>query len=467
MSSLPNLPRHVVLIDFGSTYTKVAVVDMRHKKLVHQTQFPSTVATDARIGLAQCFDAATLAIGTVPFEQALKLATSSAAGGLRMGVVGISPSLSIAAGRNAAFGAGAKILHTCSGRLEVHDIAQLLASPIEILLFCGGYEGGSSEVLLHNAELLAAAPSHIPIIFAGNSAVAPDIRRIFTLAGKEFYVVPNIIPAVGELDKVPTESVIRDIFLKRIVNMKNLDSVATMLDKMVMPTPASVLRAGHLLSKGCGRHKGWGPTMLVDIGGATTDIHSYIAQTAHEGAKILGAESYEKRTVEGDLGMRESSNSLLQEIGPEKMSGETGLAVEKIQAVIEKWLVHHDCIATKEDEKKVDSALAKGAASIAARRHAGQIERVSSAGIKTIQRGKNLREVATVIGTGGPVIYHHNPQLALSGVLRTGDKEADVLLPEHANFFIDSNYTFYAAGLLMEVDEEAAFILMQESLRAL
>lgn len=456
---------HVVLIDFGSTYTKVAVADRQHKRLVHTAQFPSTVATDARLGLEQCFHSARQAIGEQAFSDSLKLASSSAAGGLRMGVIGLSRTLSIAAGRNAAFGAGAKILKTCAGRLSEDDVRELAELSLEILLFCGGYENGNVSVLEHNADMLAKSNIHVPIIFAGNSQVSPYIRRVFTLSGKEFYIVRNIVPNVGELDKQPVEAIIREIFLKRIINMKNLDKVSDMLDRMVMPTPVAVLNAGALLSTGCQNHEGFGPTMIVDVGGATTDVYSYVDQVAYEGAKVIGVkESYAKRSVEGDLGMRESSNSLIEEIGREQIAQETALPEQAIMSVIEHWLADHDLLAQSEQEQRVDHALTCGAVRIASRRHAGWIERISSAGIKEVQHGKNLTEVKQIIGTGGPIVFSASPRSILAQSLRDKQAEPDTLLPENARFFIDESYVFFAAGLLAEVDEETAFLLMKTSL---
>lgn len=457
--------RYVILTDFGSTYTKVAVVDMQENKLIKTDHFSSTVSYDARIGLQQCFDVAREVIGEEEFEKALKLSSSSAAGGLRMGVVGLSKTLSSEAGRNAAFGAGAKILKTCSGLLMEEDLQELYELPLEILLFCGGYENGNTSVLLRNAEMLAKSDIHVPIIFAGNSKVAPEVRRLFTLNYKEFYVVHNIIPNVGIIDKHQVEEIIRDVFLKRIINMKGLDKVSNMLDQMVMPTPAAVLYAGELLSKGTAKHKGFGDLLIVDVGGATTDIHSYAQQVSYEGAKIVGAaEAYVKRTVEGDLGMRESSNSLSVEIGMGNMCCEVGASKEEINGIINKWTTQNRELAQSDIELKVDHSLARGAVRISSRRHAGWIEHISSAGIKTVQHGKNLTNIRAVIGTGGPIIFGGEPREILSQVLRKKSKEPDVLLPEEAKFYLDKDYVFFAGGLLRDVDEDAAFLIMKNSL---
>lgn len=457
--------RYVVLTDFGSTYTKVALVDLHEKRLVMKGNYPSTVATDATIGLRQCLDAVQEVIGYEELEKALKLSSSSAAGGLRMGVVGLSPNLSIAAGRNTAFGAGAKILCTVAGKLKKEDVAKITSHPLEILLFCGGYENGSKEVILHNATILAQSDIHLPVIYAGNSAVAQDVRRILTTAHKECYVTDNVIPQVGMFNKEGAENIIRNIFLERIVNMKGLSHVSEILDKMVMPTPAAVLKGGELLSQGTQNQEGLGDLIIVDIGGATTDIHSYADQKNHDGAKIVGSpEPYTKRTVEGDLGMRESSNSLLQEIGIAQASTHTGLNEKDMSDTVNKWLEDHESLASTETEAKLELELSKGAVRISSRRHVGYIERISSSTIKMIQHGKNLEAVKMIIGTGGPLIFSKNPKEILKEAL-SSPYEEDVLLPNQAECFLDKNYVLYVGGLLREVDEECAFEIMKNSLK--
>lgn len=109
------------------------------------TKVPSTVHEDAEIGLNQCFAAARDAIGEEKLRAALKLATSSAAGGLRMAVVGLTKTLSNEAGRNASFSAGAKIVYNTSGILSERDLADIEKAKAEILLLCGGYERGNTK----------------------------------------------------------------------------------------------------------------------------------------------------------------------------------------------------------------------------------------------------------------------------------------------------------------------------------
>lgn len=457
--------KNAILIDFGSTFTKVVAASLTEQRILFTTRFPSTVKIDAREGLLQCMEATKQAIGEKAFQTATKLASSSAAGGLRMAVVGLSKSLSITAGRNTAFGAGAKILKTFSGKITPEDAKALVLSHVEIVLFCGGYEKGNTSSILHNAEVLANSELNMPVIYAGNSSIAKEVRSQFVLKGKECFLVRNLIPNVGELDTIAAEEIIRDVFMKRIVNMKGLDQLSSVLDGVLMPTPAAVLSAGELLSKGWGKRAGLGPMMIVDIGGATTDIHSYAQQMPYRGAKIIGAsEAYTRRTVEGDLGMRESSDTLAGEIGLARLSEKSGISVEQLEKSIYHRVKENGYLADSEAEKNIDIELACGATRISARRHAGILEHVHSSNCKLVQKGKNLTGVNCIIGTGGPIICSENPNKILQGVLGDRQKDQDILLPEKTQFFLDSDYVLYAVGLLKEIDPEAALGIMHNSI---
>ena len=88
-----------ILIDFGSTFTKVAAVDLSSSQLIGRSQAPSTVRTDVREGLLRALTE--MHENCAVFARAPKdlsvlggkivLASSSAAGGLRIAVVGNVP----------------------------------------------------------------------------------------------------------------------------------------------------------------------------------------------------------------------------------------------------------------------------------------------------------------------------------------------------------------------------------------
>ena len=456
---------YAICMDFGSTYTKVVCVDLKKKQVVMTDKFPSTVKTDACIAMEQCFDAAKQVIGEEAFSSARKLSTSSAAGGLRMAVVGLTKTLSIEAGRNASFSAGAKIVQTATGLLSTTDVEALETSDAEILLLCGGYEKGNTKAILHNAKLLSESRLTIPIIYAGNSDVAPDVRRMMMSNGKECFLAENIIPAIGTLNIESTAEIIRDLFMKRITNMKGVGVVQSHLDGPIIPTPAAVLAAGELLSMGTEGEAGLGPLMMADVGGATTDIYSYISNEGYEGAKCIGAyEPFAKRTVEGDMGMRESSVCLVEEVGRETFAKVCDLDTQTLEDAINKRITATDYVADEDIELKIDRQIAKHAVRISARRHAGHTTREFSSKGKLVQYGKNLTQIQTIIGIGGILVYSEEPEKILEGAKTLPAEVGRVLLPSELEILIDRNYVFYAAGLLREYDEEAALAIMKQSL---
>lgn len=452
-----------ILVDFGSTFTKAAVICAKDARVVYTTKCPSSVKRDASIAMKQCFTEIEEELGARVLESADYQASSSAAGGLRMAVIGLTDRLSLAAGKNVAFGAGAKITNIVTGKVTEQQIRELEEAPLEMLLFCGGYENGSRSILLENAKALAASTIQCPIIFGGNSAVAAEVRTILVQEGKECFLVPNIIPNVGELSTKACEEIIRDLFMKRIVNMKGLSKIQHQFGPII-PTPAAVLTAGELFSKGTEDQKGYGNLLIIDIGGATTDIHSYAEHVAGEGSKIIGAaEPYAKRTVEGDLGMRESSDTLIREVGNLNMLSDFTINESVLKESIHLRLTHTEFVPETELEIELDQKIAQWAAHLAVRRHVGRWEPVHSSNCANLQVGKNLKNVAMVVGTGGPIIKSKKPKKILQEFLKTA-KDKYLLLPNESNFFVDQDYILYAVGLLSLKDKTFAFKVMENSI---
>jgi len=461
-----DLMKYIILLDFGSTFTKAAVISAADKKIVCTTKAASTVKTDAVTGLNNCLKNIREQIGAPETKEAKKLASSSAAGGLRMAVCGLTKSLSIAAGRNVSFGAGAKIVHIASGALTDFDLAEIARNKTEMILLCGGYEGGNESLLVENAEKIAYSQIACPVIYGGNSRISEKVQLLMRQGNKECFLARNIIPDVGKLDPRSAENTIRSLFMQRIVNMKGLDKIRQEIGDILMPTPAAVLGAGELLSVGANHVPGMGDMMIVDVGGATTDIHSYAEHKPFEGVRFIGAaEPYAKRTVEGDLGMRESSDALCNEVGIMKMAAYTGIGVEHLQASVARRVRDTGYLPDTEAEVKLDQAIAHFAIRLAARRHCGRIERILSSNCNRLQTGKNLTDVRTVVGTGGEIINSQDPAALLKGALVNRVDEPDVLLPEKATMYVDGEYILYAAGLLRSYDEDLAHAVLRNSIK--
>jgi uncharacterized protein (TIGR01319 family) len=369
------------------------------------------------------------------------------------------------AGSEAVYGAGAKVMGSFYGMLGEKTISEIEALPLEIILLCGGYEGGNRSAVLHNAEMLAQSRISAPVVYSGNRQLDKEIRKIFKERHKECFVINNILPEIGVLNVEPSQKIIRDLFMKRITNMKGLAGVKDTLGEILMPTPAAVLAAGELLSKGTSKQKGIGDFMLIDVGGATTDVYSFNINKAADGARITGTpEPFAKRMVEGDMGMRESSVCLLKVMKCEDLAGEAGIDAKSFAAAIEKRVRNTEFVASDETEKRIDDTIAANAVRISTRRHAGKLEYSFRGSVELLQRGKNLTEISSIIGTGGQIVNSRNA----ADILKEAEmkvSDTDILLPQKVDCYVDKEYVFYAAGLLRAYDEEIALALMKKSIK--
>ncbi len=454
-----------LLIDFGSTYTKLRAVDLETRTLLGSGQGPSTVSSDVTIGMQAALGDLEERLGRLP-DFRYRLASSSAAGGLKMVTVGLVKELTSEAARFAALGAGARLVDTFAYQLSKRDMASIIGHKPDIILLAGGTDGGNSEVILHNAELLAGSKLACPIIVAGNRSAADDAEVILADAGKDVRVTGNVMPALGTLDIEPARAAIRDVFIARIVNAKGLDRAHEYFDELLMPTPAAVFEAAKLLSDGPHGRGGLGPLLVVDIGGATTDVYSVADGDPTEGRILQQGlpEPFAKRTVEGDLGMRHNAGEIIEAAGQDAVAALAGANTADIDTFLERIAADVERLPTGEEERAFDAALAQCAIRIAVTRHAGTVEIVHTLnGPVAAQRGKDLSPVATVIGTGGALVYGRNPSSILSGCLYCED-EPGSLRPRNPALLVDKNYLLYAAGLLAEVEPEAAFDFARASL---
>ena len=150
---------NLLLIDFGSTYTKVTAVDVEQEVILGTASAMTTVTTDITDGLDRAL--ATLADKIGARSYAKTLACSSAAGGLKMVAIGLVPELTAEAAKRAALGAGAKVLGVFCHELSELEMAEIATLAPEIILLAGGTDGGNKEVLLHNAAMLAQMPKPV------------------------------------------------------------------------------------------------------------------------------------------------------------------------------------------------------------------------------------------------------------------------------------------------------------------
>jgi uncharacterized protein (TIGR01319 family) len=468
-----------LLIDFGSTFTKVTAVDLAAPRILARAQAPSTVETDVSEGffqaLARLAERRSGLFRAIPtrldaLDGMFVRASSSAAGGLRIVVVGLVPGLTVEAANTAALGAGGKIVGAFAFKLAAEDIAEIEQQKPDMVLLTGGTDGGDTRTILHNAEALSRSRLAVPFVIAGNAAATPAIAEVLAAAGKDAISLPNVMPRTGTLRIEPVQGEIRRLFMQRIIQGKGIDKFQARVP-VLLPTPMAVLSAALIGSQGQGGQRGCGDLLLVDVGGATTDVHS-IGEGRVSERNIIPTglpEPFAKRTVEGDLGIRCNASTILRRAGAVRLHArmqaafpEFPIAQAELVDYVTRISEDPSAVPRAPWQSAADAVLAAAAVDLAIERHVGRREPYyASGGTVMVQAGKDLTEVPTLIGSGG--IFAHNP-FADRIITGTAEGANGVLRPTRARVVLDRDYVLYAIGLLAESHPAAAFALFEQHL---
>lgn len=453
-----------LLIDFGSTFTKLTAVSTEAQDIIGTSSHFTTVQTDIAVGYHHALDKLTESMGQkLVFDEVI--ACSSAAGGLKMAAIGLIEELTVEAAKRVCLGAGAKVDLVFAHHLTKHEVKMITDLKIDIILLAGGADGGNTECVLFNAKLLGEMGIKIPILFAGNKSCQDEILAIFAEYNMDGHITENVMPRINQLNIKPAREKIRDLFLEKIIEAKGIKQIESEIDKVILPTPQAVLQAAELLAKGYLNEPGIGELVMVDIGGATTDMYSMSNPTRRSDVILQGLEEpFAKRTVEGDLGMRYSAQGVLKSLTKDEIAlinAEKNIDIEKD---VRYRAQHIDAIPETNYEHNVDQILAEMCAYKAMSRHAGKMEEVyTPMGMCYNQIGKDLTEVEFVIGTGGAIIKSRHPQEILAKVTNLFRNRME-LRPTHPHYLLDKDYIMSAMGLLSQNHPLLALKIMKKRL---
>ncbi len=453
-----------LLVDIGSTYTKLTAVDLEKEDIIATSKHFTTVQTDVRIGYNNALNLLYEKIGKIEFEKIY--ACSSAAGGLKMAAIGLVEELTVEAAKRVCLNAGGKVDLIFSNKLTKSEVEKIKSSGIDIVLLAGGTDGGNSECVLYNAKMLGEAKVEVPIIYAGNKSVQDEIKEIFTEYDLDGHICENVMPRLNELKIDSSRDKIKNIFLDNIIEAKGINKLATEIDGLLHPTPQAVLKAAELLSIGHVNEEGLGDIILVDIGGATTDIYSFSKGLPTNPNTVLRGleEPFSKRTVEGDLGMRYSASGILSSLTLKQKSMFQDLGIE-IEKEIQLRQDNIELVPKTEAEIEIENHLANICCDVAFSRHVGTIHSVyTPLGLMHYQEGKDLSNVKTVIGTGGVVVHSNDARKILKGIITNPEKPIE-LRPKEANYYLDNDYILSAMGLLSKDHPDVALKIMKKRIK--
>lgn len=451
----------VLVAEIGSTTTVVNAFDQLETDnpvFLAQGQAPISVKEgDVNIGLQAAIEdmKKNLHIENEDINYKHMLATSSAAGGLRMTVHGLVYDMTVKAAKEAALGAGANIHLVTSGKLTKVDMLKIDKIKPNIILIAGGVDYGERETAIYNSEIIAASDLDIPVIYAGNSAVQDDVKLIFEAYSKEknLHIVPNVYPKIDILNIEPTREVIQNVFEKHIIEAKGMEKIREMVNGTIIPTPGAVMKASKILKDEIG------DLVTIDVGGATTDIHSVTEGTEKVQKVLVEPEPIAKRTVEGDLGVFINKKNVAEMIKIKRLEKELDMTSEEIEEFINSDIA----IPESEKHKRFIERLTKEAVIVSINRHAGGYRTYFGGKSQTLAFGKDLTAVKWIIGTGGALTRLPAREKILSEIALSN--KGDKLLPTaEAKILIDNDYIMASLGVLSSLYKEASIKLLFKSL---
>ena len=451
----------VLVAEIGSTTTVVnAFKDLDSEDPVFwgQGQAPTSVLDgDVRIGLQGAIDDLCKKKGIEKLEYDQMLATSSAAGGLKMTVHGLVYDMTAKAAKEAALGAGGIIHDITVGRLRRSDLARIKEINPNLILIAGGVDYGEIDTAIYNAEMIRSLGLKTPVVYAGNVENQDEMKLIFDEeSGQYLYLVENVYPKIDTLNVEPCRKLIQDAFEDHITHAPGMEHVRDMVNGPIIPTPGAVMECTKLL------YDCIGDVMTIDVGGATTDVHA-VTEDSDAVARILTApEPKAKRTVEGDLGVYVNRMKVIESIGEEKLREE---CENTLHIDLDKTLESYVAIPKTEDEFKLVERLTKEATLRAVERHAGQIRYVyGPSGRQTLAEGKDLTQVKYIVGTGGALTRLPHRVEIMEMIPKDNETGMKLYPSDAVKVLVDNDYIMASLGVLSKTHRQGAIKILAKSL---
>ncbi len=447
----------IITAEIGSTTTILTAFNgvgtSKCEPVAQSEHYTTVLEGDVTIGINQCLRDISNQIGSeVDWEEFV--ASSSAAGGLRMSVHGLVYDMTVRAAKEAALGAGGIIRHVTAGKIDKREVEKVEGLNPNMVLLAGGVDYGEKDTIIHNAREFSKSRLEVPFVVAGNCAAGEEVSETLKKSGKRVYAVENVYPRVDELNVEPIREIIQTIFSEHIIHAGGMDKIGEMVKRPIIPTPAAVMNTTKMLNEL------YGDVVTVDIGGATTDVDSVTEGMPEIQEITVSPEPFAKRTVEGDLGVFVNAHNVVEAMGP---------GIEKDYPDYQQLLKDISPYPKNNQLEEFAAHLAVHCLTHGLLRHSGRIRYIYGAtGRQKIAEGKDLTATKIIAGTGGILSRSKYAEEVLSTARKLSKRHIKELLPpEDIRLFRDRNYIFAPLGALSKIDKETALALLKNDLEEL
>ena len=246
------------------------------------------------------------------------LVCSSAGGGLRLAVVGYEREVTAEAGHRVGLSAGAKVVHVASGPMAGADVAALRAAAPRPRAARRRHRRGQRR--------RAAAQRRSASRRRGCGAGRRRRQRRGGRRGRGACCrppaagsssPPTCCPASASWRRRPPAPPSARPSSTHVIGGKGLSRGRGFAELVRAPTPDAVLRGVEVLADVVG-----GDVLVVDVGGATTDVYSVITPQGEDATihrEVVGT-LWHARTVEADLGMRWTAEGVVDAAERERLA---------------------------------------------------------------------------------------------------------------------------------------------------
>lgn len=289
-----------IVVDIGSTVVKIARLadsgEMESQQLFPR-DFDAGIARQVESLLERC---------GVALDNDDVVVCSSANGGLRVGIVCLSPHFSGAALRNQVLLAGANPIFVHSLDEQPGSLAQ-----VDILIVGGGIDCADAAPLerrLHSLELQRYR--YGSLLYAGNRHLAPLFVELFPAA----LVIPNPLATTLAGRTLSVFEAVRRAYLDDLVYKEGVSELRSNLSRGIRPTPEIVSLGLQRALANSSSINISGACVVLDIGGATTDLHYTVEIVRDDSEQKPSAGISVARFVFTDLGIVASLDSLMLQL---------------------------------------------------------------------------------------------------------------------------------------------------------
>jgi hypothetical protein len=244
-------PANHLLFDIGSTYFKVC----ENGRIDHHFRnFNIPIHDDLH---AKCGE---LIARHAPEEIAI---CSSANGGLSTLIIGISQSFSLKYATNIAYNSGINIIDTVLYR-DI-ETAPIPGGVIDVVILAGGIDGVGG-VFYERLIAFLERFSYQNIVYVGSADEAGFLQERIP----RIVMLGNILTDKLKMDETALRTYLTDLYQSDIMGKEEIKELYDITANQIFSTPYIVNRSlGRI-----GEHFDVvDPFVLIDIGGATTDIH--------------------------------------------------------------------------------------------------------------------------------------------------------------------------------------------------